>query len=85
MSTGHQKINYSPWPEINVFLFNESDEKDILLSLEQAQIHALCMKKRCRKGGCRSEILLRSRRRGPKDEMEQHIYEEAMLKGAILY
>jgi hypothetical protein len=27
------------------FSFNESDEKDIMLSLEQAKIHAFCVKK----------------------------------------
>ena len=41
----------------------ESDEMDILLSLEQAQIHAFCVKNRRWKRGRRSGILLRSRRR----------------------
>jgi hypothetical protein len=33
------------------FSFNESDEKDIMLSLQQAQILVICLKKRCRKRG----------------------------------
>jgi hypothetical protein len=48
------------------FPFNESDEKEILLSLEQAQIHAFCVKKRRQKRGRRSGILLRSLRRASK-------------------
>ena len=43
--------------------FNKSDEKDILLSLEQARIPAFCVKKRHRKMGHRSGILLKIHRR----------------------
>ena len=43
-----------------------SNEKDILLSREQAQIPVICMKKRRRKRGRRSSCLLRIRRRASK-------------------
>ena len=55
------------------FSFNESDEKAILFSLEQAQIHAFCVKKRCRKRGRKSGILLRIRRRVSKLPMPSKI------------
>ena len=45
------------------FSFNKSDEKDILPSLEQAQIPSFCVKKRRRKRGCRWGGLLSIRRR----------------------
>jgi hypothetical protein len=48
------------------FSFNESDKKDILLSLEQAQIHAFRVKKRRLKRGRSSGILLKIRRRASK-------------------
>jgi hypothetical protein len=48
------------------FSFNESDEKDILLSREQAQMPIICVKKRRRKRGRRSGCLLRIRRRASK-------------------
>uniref|UniRef100_A0AAZ3QNF6 DDB1- and CUL4-associated factor 8 n=1 Tax=Oncorhynchus tshawytscha TaxID=74940 RepID=A0AAZ3QNF6_ONCTS len=44
----------------------DSDEKDILLSLEQAQIPGFWVKKRSLKRGCRSGSLLRIRRRASK-------------------
>ena len=36
------------------FSFNESDVKDLLLSLEQAQIPVICVKKRDKGGGFRA-------------------------------
>ena len=48
------------------FSFTESDEKDILLSREQAQIPVICVKKRRRKRGWRSGYLLKICRQASK-------------------
>ena len=48
------------------FATDEPDAKDILLSREQAQIPAICVKMRQRKRGQRAGCLLRIRRRSNK-------------------